>query len=71
MPDYFQISQSKSVKDPDDIAYICKFDERQSFGAAVAQATVYYLFAKVRAKQSLSPLRVKLLWRKEKLVGES
>ena len=66
MPNYFQIFQLKTVKDPRDIAYVCKFDERQSFRAAVAQPTVYYLFVKVRGMQSVSPLSVKLLWRKEK-----
>jgi hypothetical protein len=66
MPQYFQIFRLKPTADPSDIAYICKFDERQSFRAAVARPSVYYLFAKVRGKASRPALRVETLWVKEK-----
>lgn len=65
MPQYFQVLQLKSGKNPSDIAYICKFDERPSFRKAVARSNIYYLFAKVRGKESCPTLTVGLLWEKE------
>lgn len=65
MPKYFQIFQLKSVNNPSDIAYICKFDESQSFRAAVARPSVHFLFTKVRGKASHPTLTVELLWVKE------
>lgn len=66
MPRYFQIFRLKSVTNPSDIAYICKFDERPSFRVAVARPTVYYVFTMVRGKASFPALAVEMLWVKQK-----
>jgi tetratricopeptide (TPR) repeat protein len=66
MPQYFQILRLKPVKDPGDIAYICKFDERRSFRKAVAGSNVHYVFLKLRGQRSAPTLDVVVLWVKEK-----
>ena len=65
MEQHFQIFKLRHVKDPSDIAYICKFDERKSFREQVARPNVYYLVAKVKGKDASPAVNFELLWVKE------
>lgn len=63
---YFQIFRLKSDKNPNDIAYICKSDERKSFREKVFGPNVYYVIAKVKGKEACEPINFELLWIKER-----
>ena len=64
MEQYFQVFKLKPAK-PENLGYICKFDERQSFRRRVAAPDVHYVITTLKNRRSSTPLNFELLWIKE------
>lgn len=64
MEQHFQIFKLKPAK-PENLGYICKFDERQSFRRRVAAPDVHYVITTLKNRRSSTPLNFELLWIKE------
>lgn len=62
---YFQIFKIKEVADPQDVAYVCKFDERKWFRERVAKSDVRYLITRLKLGEK-SSVFLTTLWIPEK-----
>ncbi len=62
---YFEIFRLNVKRVEDEVRYICKFDERQSFREAVSRPNVYYVVTRVKVDDPKDNVELVLLWVKE------
>jgi hypothetical protein len=64
MQNYYQLFALKSREQPQ-LAYICKFDTRQSFRTKVNNPKAFYLSTKIRGIEGCKDLNLEFVWAKE------
>jgi hypothetical protein len=62
---YFQVFEIKESSNPQDVAYVCKFDDRKWFRERVAKPDVRYLLTRLKSGEETSVI-LTTLWVREK-----